>query len=107
MADLRALESPIVGDVRGRGLFLGVELVRSREARDPHPEACRYVVNRMRERGILMSADGPDANVLKIKPPMVFGRADAVRVVEELEAILAETPVAEDAWRRREGTTLG
>lgn len=107
MADLRALESPIVGDVRGRGLFLGVELVRSREARDPHPEACRYVVNRMRERGILMSADGPDANVLKIKPPMVFGRADAVRVVEELEAILAETPVAEDAWRRREGTTFG
>ncbi len=93
LAQLRELESPAVGDVRGRGLFLGVELVRSREGREPFPKACRYVVNRMRDRGILMSTDGPDANVLKIKPPMVFERSDAARVVEELDAILQETPV--------------
>lgn len=94
LKDLQRLASPFAGDARGRGLFLGVELVRTREGREPFPEACRYVVNRMRERGILMSADGPDANVLKIKPPLVFDESDAARVAGELDAVLRETPVA-------------
>lgn len=95
LASLRALASPLVGDVRGRGLFLGVELVRDRERRLPFPEACRYVVNRLRRRGVLASADGPDANVLKIKPPLVLDHGDAARAVEELEAVLAETALEE------------
>jgi len=95
LASLRGLASPLVGDVRGRGLFLGVELVRDRERRLPFPEACRYVVNRLRRRGVLASADGPDANVLKIKPPLALDRNDAARAVEELGAVLAETPLAE------------
>lgn len=82
---------PIVGDVRGRGLFLGVELVRDPKSRAPFPEAAAYVVNRMRERGIFMSADGPARNVLKIKPPMVFSRGDAAHLAGELEVLLGES----------------
>ncbi len=86
-----AKDRPVVGDVRGRGMFLGIELVRDPAARAPFPEACTYVVERMRERGIFTSADGLDRNVLKFKPPLVFGEDDALRFVETLDAILAET----------------
>lgn len=82
---------PIVGDVRGRGLFLGVELVRDPESRTPFPEAAAYVVNRMRARSVLTSTDGPDANVLKIKPPMVFSFEDAAHLADELEVVLSES----------------
>ena len=82
---------PVVGDVRGRGLFLGVELVRDPDARTPFPEAAAYVVNRMRARGVFMSADGPDRNVLKIKPPLVFSSADAAHLSDELEVVLGES----------------
>lgn len=80
----------IIGDVRGRGLFLGIELVRSRETLEPAADAARYIVNRMKERRILLSTDGPLHNVLKIKPPLVFSEADADRLVETLDRVLAE-----------------
>ncbi len=79
-----------VGDVRGRGLFLGVEIVADREAPTPSRRVARYVVERAREKGILLSTDGPDDNVLKIKPPLVFSRADADRVVAVLDEVLGE-----------------
>jgi 4-aminobutyrate aminotransferase-like enzyme len=79
-----------VGDVRGRGLFLGVELVADREERTPARTAARYVVGRMKERGILLSTDGPDDNVIKIKPPMCFTIEDADRVVSALDGVLGE-----------------
>lgn len=60
---------PIIGDVRGLGLFIGIELVRDRQTREPAPRHASYIANRMRERGILLSTDGPHHNVLKIKPP--------------------------------------
>ena len=82
---------PLVGDVRGRGLFLGVEIVRDRETREPFPEACTYIVNRAREMGVLLGADGPGRNVLKVKPPMVFGQDDAALLVGTLEEILGES----------------
>jgi 4-aminobutyrate aminotransferase-like enzyme len=81
---------PIVGDVRGLGLFLGVELVRDRDRRTPAGDQASYVANRLRDRGVLVSTDGPDHNVLKIKPPMVFTAADADRLVESLDVVLAE-----------------
>ena len=81
----------LVGDVRGRGLFLGIEIVRDRKTREPFPEACAYIVNRGREMGVLLSVDGPDRNVLKVKPPMVFGEEDGVWLVETLDAILGES----------------
>ncbi len=83
-----------VGDVRGRGLFLGVELVLDRALRTPAKAQAAYVANRMRERGVLISTDGPWGNVLKIKPPLVFNTKDADRLVETLDEILSEDFVA-------------
>ena len=84
----------LVGDVRGSGLFLGVELVRDRSTLEPATEEASYVVNRLRDRGILCGVDGPHENVLKIRPPLVFGEADADRFVSTLDDVLAEGPVA-------------
>jgi 4-aminobutyrate aminotransferase-like enzyme/Ser/Thr protein kinase RdoA (MazF antagonist) len=81
---------PIVGDVRGRGLFIGVELVRDRDSREPATDEARYVVERAKDHGILLSTDGPDRNVIKIKPPLVFAETDADRLVAVLDRVLGE-----------------
>ncbi len=80
----------IIGDVRGLGLFVGVELVLDQETLSPAAAQTSYVVNRLRERGILLSTDGPLHNVLKIKPPLVFSEANANLLVAALDDILAE-----------------
>ncbi len=80
----------IVGDVRGQGLFLGVELVLDRADQTPAPDQAAYAANRMRDRGVLISTDGPYRNVLKIKPPLVFTRADADLLADTLDAVLGE-----------------
>jgi 4-aminobutyrate aminotransferase-like enzyme len=82
---------PLLGDVRGRGLFLGIELVRDRADRVPAPEEATYVVERMKEHGILLSTDGPDHNVIKIKPPLTFTVEDAHRVADTLARVLSES----------------
>ena len=81
----------LIGDVRGNGLFVGVELVTDREQRTPAGAAAGYVANRMRELGVLMSTDGPDHNVLKIKPPLCFSRADADLLARTLDRVLGES----------------
>jgi 4-aminobutyrate aminotransferase-like enzyme len=81
---------PALGDVRGLGLFLGVELVADPEARTPAAPQAAYVVERMKDHGILLSTDGPDHNVIKIKPPLTFSEADAERLVAALDRVLAE-----------------
>jgi 4-aminobutyrate aminotransferase-like enzyme/Ser/Thr protein kinase RdoA (MazF antagonist) len=88
-----AVRHDIVGDIRGRGLFLGVELVSDRTTKRPSSAIARYVIDRMAERGVLLGADGPAHNVLKIKPPMPFSEDDAVRLVEELDRVLGEDAV--------------
>lgn len=80
----------IIGDVRGHGLFLGFELVKDRSSQAPFPEAAKYIANRMRALGILMSTDGPFHNVIKTKPPMCFNRKNADFVLETLRKVLAE-----------------
>ena len=87
-----ARRHPIIGDVRGMGLFIGVELVTDRTARTPAPEAADHIVDQLRLRGVLASTDGPDDNVLKIKPPMVFGPAEAAILLAETEAALNTLP---------------
>jgi 4-aminobutyrate aminotransferase-like enzyme len=82
----------LVGDVRGLGLFVGVELVADRDERIPATRQAKYVANRMREGGVLMSTDGPDNNVLKIKPPMCFDERDADFLVETMDRVLGEDP---------------
>ena len=93
-AGLRALVEryPIVGDVRGSGLFLGVELVRDRETLEPAGAEASFVANRMRERGILLGTDGPYHNVVKIRPPMPFTAADGHSLLSELETALRQLP---------------
>ena len=82
----------VIGDVRGLGLFIGVELVCDRTTLAPAPDATAYVCNRLRELGILVSVDGPRQNVLKIKPPLVFSDANVAHFVEMLDRILGEDP---------------
>ena len=89
---LRELQNrfPIIGDVRGHGLFLGFELVKNRDKLEPAAEAATYLANRMQKRGVLMSTDGPLHNVIKIKPPMCFGKTHADFFLRNLEQVLGE-----------------
>ena len=89
---LRQLQEahPLLGDVRGSGLFLGVELVRGRQTRQPATSAASAVSNFMREEGVLIGTDGPDHNVLKIRPPMPFDEQDAAVLLETLDRALRQ-----------------
>ena len=80
----------LIGDVRGLGLFTGIELVLDRQSLAPATVQASYIANRMRERGILLSTDGPFHNVLKIKPPLVFTKENADFLVGTLDEILEE-----------------
>lgn len=78
-----------IGDVRGTGLYFGVEIVRDRAKKDTDIATALKLVNGLRQRRVLISATGPDASVLKIRPPLVFGANDADRLLTELDAVLA------------------
>lgn len=80
---------PALGDVRGAGLFIGLELFTDRASRSPATELTGRLVNELRRRRVLISATGPDANVLKIRPPLPFGRTEADIFLNALEASLA------------------
>jgi len=81
---------PLIGDVRGTGLFVGVELVKDRTTLEPAIQEIKIVVEKMKERGFLISTDGPLNNVLKIKPPMVFSKANAIKMLTEIELVFQE-----------------
>jgi len=80
----------LIGDVRGSGLFLGIDLVLNRETREAAPLEASYVVNRLREHGILTGTDGPHHNVIKLRPPLVFTEADADLFLSTFNEILQE-----------------
>lgn len=77
-----------IGDVRGAGLYIGVELVTSKTTKEPDPAAADRIVNGMRERGVLIGTAGLHANVLKIRPPLAFRREHADIFLETLDATL-------------------
>ncbi len=77
-----------IGDVRGSGLFIGVEIVSDRDAKTPNAALTARIVNGLRERRVLISASGPRANVLKIRPPLVFGRGHADMLLNALGDVL-------------------
>jgi len=81
---------PLIGDVRGLGLYIGVEMVKDPESREPARNMANRVKERLRDHHLLLSTDGPDDNVLKIKPPLVFTRENADRLVDTLDRILQE-----------------
>ncbi len=79
---------PIIGDVRGRGLFIGFELVTDRETKEPATAEAKRVVREMLSHNVLMSTDGPHSNVIKIKPPMVITEKDAIHTLDSLDEVL-------------------
>jgi 4-aminobutyrate aminotransferase-like enzyme len=79
----------LIGDVRGRGLFLGFEMVRNTESLAPASEEATDFVNRMRNAGVLLSTDGVYHNVVKIKPPMVLSERDVDDTLEKMDSILS------------------
>jgi 4-aminobutyrate aminotransferase-like enzyme/Ser/Thr protein kinase RdoA (MazF antagonist) len=88
--ELRKLQQdfPLIGDVRGEGLFLGFELVE--KGKIPATDKTAYLANRMKTHGILISVDGPQNNVIKIKPPMCFSQANAEDLIRYLKKIFNE-----------------
>ncbi len=80
----------MMGDVRGSGLFIGIELVRDRDSLEPATIETARVVNLLRERGILINSTGLYDNVLKIRPPLVFTKLHADLLLEKLDGVLAE-----------------
>jgi 4-aminobutyrate aminotransferase-like enzyme len=77
-----------IGDVRGTGLFLALELVSDRQARTPDGALARSVINDLRDRGVLTGVIGPDRNILKLRPPMVLDKTDADFMLERLDESL-------------------
>jgi 4-aminobutyrate aminotransferase-like enzyme len=90
MNGLRGLATshPAFGDVRGSGLFIGVEIVADSVAKRPDAALTTRIVNGLRERRILISASGPHSNILKIRPPLVFSRENADMLVGALGDVL-------------------
>jgi 4-aminobutyrate aminotransferase-like enzyme len=80
---------PRIGDVRGAGLYVGVEVVSDPDAKTPDRAGARALVNALRERHVLISVCGHDGNVLKIRPPLVFSFSDVDWFCTEFEAALA------------------
>ncbi len=95
-AELNALAErfPLIGDVRGFGFFIGVDLIDDQDARAPATKQAAYVKNRMREERILIGVEGPADNVLKIRPPMTFDDAACEQLIKTLANILAELGAA-------------
>lgn len=90
-AEIARLATPYeqIAEVRGAGLFVGVDIVTDRESNTPDGEATLRVVNHMRRRRVLISASGPRGSVLKVRPPLPFSLRDADRMLENLEVVLA------------------
>jgi 4-aminobutyrate aminotransferase-like enzyme len=82
-------DDPRIGDVRGAGLYVGVEVVSDADAKTPDRAGARNLVNALRERHVLISVCGHDGNVLKIRPPLVFSMADVDWFCSEFTAALA------------------
>ncbi|TFH33753.1 MAG: aminotransferase class III-fold pyridoxal phosphate-dependent enzyme, partial [Anaerolineales bacterium] len=91
LAGLESLkvEHAIIGDVRGAGLFIGLELVRDRKTLEPAAQAADELVESMKVRGVLTSTDGPLHNVIKIKPPMVLSADDVDMFLRSLGDVLS------------------
>jgi 4-aminobutyrate aminotransferase-like enzyme len=85
-----AEDHPVIGDVRGIGLFMGVELVQDRMTLEPATEETSWLIERIKNDGILLSAEGPFHNVIKIKPPMQFEETDADLLLGAVDRALHE-----------------
>jgi 4-aminobutyrate aminotransferase-like enzyme len=83
-----AAKHELVGDVRGHGMYLGVELVRDRDTKEPATAEALHLCELMKDEGVLVYPTGPDNSVLKIKPPLPFTAADADLFTAALDDVL-------------------
>ena len=81
---------PQIGDVRGMGLFLGVDLVKNNNTQDEDKDLCTYIKNRMRDYRILIGSEGPKDNVLKIRPPLTIDSEGVDMILHYFEKIMIE-----------------
>ena len=90
LAEFNKLKSDYayIGDVRGMGLFLGIEIVKETPEPTPDPEKAERLVEAMKAAGVLISVDGGAANVLKLKPPLIFGRLEAEELLRAFKSLL-------------------
>jgi len=97
MSALRALQSEhsVIGDVRGHGLFIGIEFVEP-GSHTLSKQKAEYIVKRMLDHRILTSLDGPNGNVMKIKPPMSITKEEVNRFLGVMEKILKEDALREE-----------
>jgi 4-aminobutyrate aminotransferase-like enzyme/Ser/Thr protein kinase RdoA (MazF antagonist) len=93
LSRMRSLEGKfaVIGDVRGLGLMLGIDLVKDRKTKEPATERAGRVVERCRELGVLMGTDGPHDNVIKLRPALIFTQANADHLMQVLEQAFADT----------------
>jgi len=83
-----------IGDIRGMGLFIGVDLVEDRTRKTPATALARYVATRMCECRVLIGTEGPFGNILKIRPPLTIEAEDIDTIVTVLDQVLSETPAS-------------
>jgi 4-aminobutyrate aminotransferase-like enzyme len=81
---------PVIGDVRGKGLMLGLELVKNRETKEPAPEATSQLLERTREHGLLIGKGGLYGNVIRLSPMLNIGKADVDEAVRLLDKSFGE-----------------
>ncbi|ELU17763.1 hypothetical protein CAPTEDRAFT_188970 [Capitella teleta] len=92
MQRLQALKTKhtLIGDIRGIGMFIGIELVKDHKTREPATTEAQHVIYRLKQERILYSADGPDRNVLKFKPPMCFSQENVDQLLEVIDKVLSD-----------------
>lgn len=81
---------PVIGDVRGMGLMVGVELVRDKATKEPAPEIANALLNGAKQRGLIIGKGGLDGNTMRISPPLIVTRDDVDNAVQILDAALTE-----------------
>jgi 4-aminobutyrate aminotransferase-like enzyme len=86
----RAEHNDFIGDVRGRGLFLVVEMVKDSHSKEPNPDMADTIANRLKDKGVLVSTDGKYDNLVKIRPPLVFSFEHAAEFLTEFDETMEE-----------------
>jgi ethanolamine-phosphate phospho-lyase len=90
LRELQSIHNWIIGDVRGVGLFAGIDLVRNNETRDPATKEAQFILYRMKNKCIILSVEGPYSNIIKIKPPICFSKKNVDELVEHLDDTIGE-----------------
>ena len=86
---------PFVGDLRGVGLFQGIEIVKDRATKEHDGERAKHIILAARKKGVLVSRDGTEHNILKVKPPIVFSKEHVDRLIDTLKEVMQNMLIVE------------